>query len=371
MPSDYYEVLGLAAEASADEIKVAFRKLAREHHPAATGGDADSERRYKEISEAYAVLSDPQKRQQYDSARQGFGTWTSPWGSPFASTIEDIFETFFGGGGLGRGPTRQATRSRRGESVEIEMEVTLEEVVFGAERKLSFERFEPCERCSGEGTEPGTHAERCDRCGGSGQVQETRRTILGSLVTAFPCRACSATGWVVPDPCTECRGSGRTAKDTDIAIEVPLGIDDGDRLRLTGEGEAGSAGGGRGDLFVRFRAAPDDRFERNGDDLYAWLEVPMTTAALGGRVTIETLDGNEHLDIPSGTQSGTVFRMKGLGVPKRSARGRGQLIVRAHVATPERLGRKEKDLIKELAKLRDEDSRSETVSRPRRILGRG
>ncbi|MGH2758219.1 MAG: molecular chaperone DnaJ [Actinomycetota bacterium] len=371
MPADYYDVLGVSSEASAEEIKTAFRRLAREHHPDATGGDPSSEHRYKDISEAYAVLADPQKRREYDAARLGVGTWSTPWASPFASTIEDIFETFFGGGGAGRTQTRQQTRSRRGESVEIELAVTLEEVVFGGQRSIRFERFEPCERCSGEGTEPGTHAERCGRCRGAGHVQETRRTILGSLVTAMPCRDCSGTGWVVPDPCKDCRGVGRVPQDVEVPVEVPPGIDDGDRLRLDGEGEAGAAGGGRGNLFVRFRVEPDERFERAGDDLYSWVDVPLTTAALGGSVTISTLDGEEELEIPDGTQSGSVLRLKGLGVPKRSGRGRGHLVLRTHVVTPERLGRKEKELLKGLAALRGEDGKGGVRTTVRRTLDHG
>lgn len=368
MAADYYGVLGVEPEATPDEIKSAFRRLAREHHPDATGGDPESERRYKQVSEAYAVLSDAQKRREYDAARVGIGTWSSPWSSPFASTIEEIFETFFGGGA--RTATRQPTRARRGESIEVELELTLEEVVFGGERTLRFDRFEPCERCSGEGTEPGTHPERCEQCQGTGQVQQARRTILGSLVTAYPCRACGASGWIVPDPCRECKGAGRLSKDAEIGVDVPAGVDDGDRLRLSGEGEAGSAGGGRGDLFVRFRVPADERFERVGDDLYAWAEIPLTTAALGGKVSITTLDGDEVMDVPAGTQSGAVFRLRGLGVPKRSGRGRGQLVVRAHVITPERLSRKEKGLLKELAAQRGEDGRS-IPAQPRRVLGHG
>ncbi len=371
MAGDYYDVLGVDVEASADDIKLAFRTLAREHHPDATGGNAESEHRYKEISEAYAVLSDPQKRREYDAARLGVGTWSSPWGSPFASTIEDIFETFFGGG-IGRTRVQQPTRSRQGESVEIELELSLEEVVFGAERTVRFQRYEPCERCSGEGTEPGTHPQRCDRCEGTGQVQESRRTIIGSFITAYPCRACGGSGWVIPNPCTTCRGAGRLAKEVEVPVQVPGGVDDGDRLRVSGAGEAGAAGGGRGDLFVRFRVTPDERFERAGDDLYAWAEIPLTTAALGGKVTVTTLDGDETLDVSSGTQSGEIFRLKGLGVPKRSGRGRGQLVIRAHVVTPDRLDRKQKEILKELAGHRGEDGkRGPVTSVLRRVLGHG
>ncbi len=366
MANDYYATLGVEADASADDIKRAFRQLAREHHPDATGGDPESEQRYKEISEAYAVLSDPRKRQEYDNARMGIGSWSSPWGSPFASTIEEIFSSFFGGGATAQ---RQQTRARQGESIEVQLEVTLEEVVFGGDRPLKFERFEPCERCSGLGTEPGTQPERCETCGGMGQVQQTRRTVIGSIVTAFPCRDCGGEGWIVPDPCKDCRGSGRIAKDVEIPLRVPPGIDDGDRLRLDGEGEAGSAGGGRGDLFVRFHVAADERFERMGDDLYTWVQIPMTLAALGGDVSVPTLDGDETIDVEAGTQSNAVFRLRGKGVPRRRGRGRGDLIVRAHVATPTEMSKQEKELLRELADLRGEHPKGEAKGVLRRVLG--
>ncbi|MEX2394758.1 MAG: molecular chaperone DnaJ [Actinomycetota bacterium] len=366
---DYYEALGVSAEASADEIKAAFRALAREHHPDATGGDAESEQRYKEISEAYAVLSDPAKRQQYDNARMGIGSWSSPWGSPFASTIEDIFETFFGGGGGGGARTRQRSRSQPGQSIEMLVDLTLEEVVFGAKRTLSFERLEACEHCHGQGAEPGTEPQRCERCQGMGQVQETRRTVLGSLVTAYPCRACQATGWVVSDPCKECRGDGRVPDEVSLDVEIPAGLDDGDRMRLDAEGEAGTAGGRRGDLYLRFRVIGDERFERLGDDLQTWAEIPMTIAALGGEVVIPTLDGNHTLEVHAGTQSIEVFRLKGLGVARRNGRGRGELLVRAHVVTPTKISKKEKELLRELAKARGEDTKEARPSVIRRVLG--
>jgi molecular chaperone DnaJ len=370
MPADYYEVLGVSPDASPDEIKSAFRTLAREHHPDATGGDAASADRYKSVSEAYAVLSDPAKRQQYDAARMGVGTWSSPWASPFASTIEDIFETFFGSGFGTSTRTRQRTRARRGEPVEVVLDLPLEEVVFGAERALRFERFEPCARCEGIGTEPDTHAQTCDRCQGTGQIQETRRTILGSMVTAYACRTCEGSGWVVPSPCKECGGSGRVAEDTELKIEVPGGIEEGDRMRLEGQGEAGAAGGGRGDLYVGFRITPDERFERLGDDLLAWAEVPMTTAALGGKITVPTLDGDETIDIPAGTQSTAVFHLRGRGVARRRGRGRGDLIVRAHVVTPTKLSKKQKTLLEDLAGERGEDRKGPGVASVlRRALG--
>lgn len=368
MANDYYAALGVQPEATPDEIKRAFRMLAREHHPDATGGDAASEQRYKEISEAYAVLSDPQRREQYDAARMGIGTWSSPWGSPFASTIEDIFETFFGGGGR----VRQQTRSRHGESIEIGLEITLEEIVRGAERSLHFERSEPCERCGGEGTEPGTHPEQCDECSGTGVVQHARRTVIGSIMTSYPCRQCSGSGWLIPSPCTECRGEGRISKDVEVEVDVPPGIADGDRMRLHGEGEAGAAGGARGDLYVRFVAAPDERFERAGDDLVTWAEIPMTTAALGGEVTIETIDGAERIKVDGGTQSGAVFRLRGKGVPRRTGRGRGELVVQAHIVTPTELDDEQEQLLRKLAASRNEDAAEGSGLRSalRRVLGR-
>jgi molecular chaperone DnaJ len=312
------------------------------------------------------VLSDPAKRQQYDNARMGVGSWSSPWGSPFATTIEDIFETFFGGAGATR--TRQRTRAREGESFEIIVELSIDEVVFGGTRTLELERHEPCETCEGKGTAPGTSPEQCSRCEGTGQVQQSRRTILGSMVTAYPCGECEATGWIVRDKCTDCRGAGRVPREVEVPLEFPAGLDNGDRMRLDGEGSAGLSGGPRGDLYVRFAVTPDERFERHGDDLLTWAEVPMTIAALGGSITVETLDGEESIDIPSGTQSMATFRVRDRGVARRRGRGRGELIVRAHVVTPSKLSKKEKELLRELAKERGEDPK-ETKSVLRRALG--
>lgn len=353
MATDYYEALGVAPDASDADIKSAFRRLAREHHPDATGGDHDSEQRYKVISEAYAVLSDPSRRQQYDAARAGIGTWSSPWGSPFASTIEDIFDQFFGGG---TSRQREQTRARRGGSIETLAELTLAEVVTGAKRTVSFERYESCDRCDGSGAEPGTHAERCDNCSGTGQVQQTRRTVLGAMVTAYACQACQGTGWTVPNPCTGCSGGGRISREVELDIEIPSGIDEGDVLRLSGEGEAGVAGGGSGDLYVRLHVAPDPRFERIGDDLHTWADIPMTTAALGGEVTIQTIDGDDRITVKPGTQTGTVFRLRGRGVGRRGGRGRGELAVRVNVVTPDDLDAEQEEMLRKLAALRGEES---------------
>lgn len=363
MANDYYALLGVEPDASQEEIKRAFRRLARELHPDATGGDADSERRYKEISEAYSVLSDPRKRREYDASRMGVGA-----GSPFSSTIEDLFDSFFGGAGVRQ---RGGTRARRGESIEVAVELDLPEAVFGAERTLRFERHEPCSACEGSGCAPGSHPERCGQCGGSGQVQQTRRTVLGSLVTAYPCVACAQSGWVVPNPCDECGGVGRGVEDIEIPIEIPAGVEDGDRLRLAGEGEAGAAGGGRGDLYVRFVVRPHERFVRAGDELVTWAEIPMTTAALGGEVQFESLDGEELLRVPSGTQSGATFRISGRGAPRRLRGERGDLLVRAHVLTPTDLDGEQEELLRRLAELRGEHTAEGRgfIRTLRRVLG--
>jgi molecular chaperone DnaJ len=347
MPADYYAALGVDPEASSEDIKRAFRALAREYHPDATGGDAGAEHRYKEISEAYAVLSDPHKRREYDAARMGVGGFAG-----FGSAIEDIFDTFFGG----QVRAQQRGRARRGESIEVVVELELREVVFGSTRTLRFERHEPCDRCGGDGCEPGSHPARCEQCGGTGQVEHARRTILGSMVTAYPCAACSGTGSRVENPCSDCRATGRTAKAVELPLEVPAGIDQGDRLQLRGQGEAGIAGGPRGDLFVRFAVEPDDRFDRVGDDLATEAQIPMTTAALGGVLRFESLDGDEELKIVAGTQPGSVFRIRGRGVARRGGRGRGDLVVRVQVHVPTELDAEQEQLVRTLADLRGEEA---------------
>lgn len=362
--TDYYTVLGVEPESSQDDIKRAFRRLARQYHPDATGGDDASAERYKQISEAYSVLSDPERRRQYDSARMG-----GVFGGGFGSTIEDIFETFFGGGV--RGPQGPRTRARRGEDVQVDVELEFAEAVFGTKRTVEVQRYDPCTRCTGTGCEPGSHPVRCDHCGGSGQVQQVRRTMLGQMVTAYPCAACEGTGQAIPTPCSACRGSGRVPEDAELPIEIPPGIEDGDRLRLTGSGEAGTNGGPRGDLYVRFFVQPDERFVRSGDDLVTWVDVPMTVAALGGEVVFETLDGEERLTVDRGTQSGSICRVRGRGQPRRGGRGRGDLIARVHVVTPSDLDGEQERLLRELAERRNElgPAGKGMFARLRRALG--
>lgn len=357
MADDYYEILGVTPEASQDEIKRSYRRLVKELHPDRNPDDPGAEERFKTVSEAYAVLSDPQRRREYDAARMGVGGF-----SPFGSTIEDIFDTFFGGTPGRRGP---GTRARRGEPIEVTLELDFRETVFGTERSLRFDRMEPCETCDASGCAPGTEPRRCEQCGGTGQVQQVRRSMLGDLVTAYPCAACGESGWRVEDPCPDCGGSGRVGRETEIEIEIPPGVETGDRMRVRGQGEAGSAGGGRGDLYVRFVVQPDERFARAGDELVTWAEIPVTTAALGGDVHFESLDGPERIEVPRGTQSGDSFRVRDRGMVRRVGRGRGDLIVRIHVATPTELDGEQEELLRRLA-----DMRGEVASQDGGIMGR-
>ncbi len=345
MATDYYELLGVGPDAQPDEIKRAFRTLARRYHPDANGGDPEAAERYKQISEAYAVLSDPRKRREYDAARMGGF-------SPFGTTIEDIFDSFFGGGvRRGGGP---ATRAQVGESIAVPVELDFRESVFGGERTITLRRLDPCPRCGNSGCEPGTHPETCRRCDGAGQIQQVRQSMLGQMVTAYPCPECGQTGWTIPDPCRECGGEGRVVGELELPLQIPAGIESRDQMRVRGEGHAGFAGGPRGDLILRFVVRPDERFVRSDDDIITWIEIPMTTAALGGRLEFESLDGNEHLHVPRGTQSGETFRLRGKGMPRQSGRGRGDLLVRARVVTPTDLGAEEERLLERLAELRGE-----------------
>jgi len=355
MTTDLYEVLGVSREATDDEIKRAYRRLARQYHPDTNDGDPAAEARFKEISAAYEVLRDPEKRRRYDLyGLEGFrasGPVADAGGFDFG--LSDLFDVFFGGGstfGGGRGPSGPA----RGQDVEVLVELDLEEAVFGATKDIELRLPVECNRCSGSGCEPGTHPATCDTCHGSGEVRQVRRSILGQMVTAFPCSACGATGRQILSPCRECRGDGRVNRPTTVSVEVPAGIDAGQRLRLSGRGAAASRGGVPGDLYVLVAVREHPLFQRRGDDLVHVLHLPLTQAALGAHLRIETLDGPEDLVIPAGTQTGRVFRLRGRGVPALRGRGRGDLLVPVEVVVPERLSEEEAALLRRLAELRGE-----------------
>jgi molecular chaperone DnaJ len=343
---DLYEILGIRRDAHPAEIKAAYRKLARTLHPDVNGDPADQER-FKEITGAYEILSDPAKRRRYDQ----FGS-AGPQGAQFTD-IQDLFDMFFGGGfGVrSRGPR---PRIRRGEDLRTRVRLSFRESVFGVQKEMDVERLAACARCSGSGAEPGTSPIACRSCGGAGEVQSVRRSIFGTVMTATPCVTCGGTGEEIPDRCEDCMGEGRVHASSTVAFDVPAGVLEGMDLRVAGQGNAGMAGGPPGDLIVGVEVEPSDAFERQGQDLYGVLDVSITQATLGGDIDIETVEGSERLRIDPGTESGTVLRLKGKGVPHLQRRGRGDLFVTVHVVTPRDLSKEERSLLERLAQLRDE-----------------
>ena len=345
---DLYEILGVSHDASPHEIKAAYRRLARELHPDVNGNPADQDR-FKEITGAYEILSDPAKRQRYDAFGSGGGMAGAPFGD-----IQDLFDMFFGGG-FGATTTRgPRTRIRRGEDLRVSASLPFAEAVFGVTRDIEIDRLGTCARCGGNGAEPGSAPITCRTCRGAGEVQSVRRSIFGTVMTASPCRTCRGTGEEIPDPCDACHGEGRVRSPATVKIDVPAGVDDGMDLRVAGQGHAGVAGGPPGDLFVALSVEPSLAFERRGQDLHAVLDVSITQAALGADVTIETLDGPDRLRIEPGTESGTILRVKGRGVPNLHRRGRGDLFVTAHIVAPRDPSDEERGLLERLAELRGE-----------------
>jgi molecular chaperone DnaJ len=346
---DLYEILGVGRDASGEDIKKAYRRLAREYHPD-VNPDPAAEERFKEVSAAYEILSDPQKRQQYDLYGQGRGPADFPFGD-----VADLFEAFFGQGTFGRRRTAtRRTRTRQGEDVFAEARLTFREAVFGVQKEVRIARLEPCDRCGGTGAEPGTAPERCRTCGGTGQVQDVRRSIFGTVMTAHPCATCEGTGQEVRSPCERCDGRGRVASEVAVPVDVPAGVSDGLDLRVAGAGHAGREGGPRGDLYVTISVEDDPVFERRGTDVFAALDVPMTQAALGAEVEVATLDGPERIDVEPGTASGTTLRLRGKGIPNLGRRGRGDLFLTIQVTTPQPGSRQERRLLEEFAELRGE-----------------
>lgn len=351
MSDDLYATLGVSRSATGEEIKKAYRRLAREHHPDANAGDPESAARFKEVSRAYEVLSDPDRRQRYDT----FGT-DSPGGvggpDPFGGAgLGDIFDAFFGGGG-GGGARRGGPP--QGGDIEVVVDLTFEEAVFGAKAPVTAKVPTPCDTCEASGAAPGTHPSTCGTCDGAGQVRQVRQSMLGQMVTARPCPTCGGLGQVVTSPCPDCRGEGRRTTERTYTVDIPPGVDDGSTLRLPGYGPVGPRGGPAGDLYVHLRVAPHARFTREGDTLVHDLHLGLSQAALGVSVDLETLDGTETVVVPAGTQPGRVFRVRGKGVPHVRGRGRGDLVVRAVVDVPTDLSEEEDRLLRELAVLRGE-----------------
>jgi molecular chaperone DnaJ len=360
MSADHYAVLGVSRDADADDLKRAYRNLARELHPD-TNPDPAAEERFKEVALAYEVLSDPERRQRYDRfGDSGPGTGAGGGFDPFGGGgLGDIFDAFFGGASPFGGGTRGPAGPPRGADMEVGVRLQFEEAVFGTTTTVEMRLPVSCDDCSGSGASPGTSATICPECGGAGQVRRVRQSVLGQMVTASPCGRCGGTGGVIETPCPTCRGEGRVTAERSYQVDVPAGVDDGTTLRLTGKGAAGARGGHAGDLYVHLRVAAHDRFQRDGYDLVEELHLPMTTAALGAHVSYTTLDGVEDLVIPSGTQTGRHFRLRGRGVPHVDGRGRGDLIVQAVVDTPIGLDDEQDALLRQLA-----DRRGDEVAPP-------
>ena len=356
--SDYYALLGVTRDASDDEIKKAYRRLARELHPDANPEDAAAHERFKEVSVAYETLRDPERRRRYDmfcadGMRAGAG------GDPFGGAgfgFGDIFEAFFGAtGGPGGGFGARQRGPRRGQDMELLLELDFEDAVFGTRQEVRLRAPVVCATCEGSGARPGTHPSTCAACGGSGEVRRVRNTLLGQVVTAAPCARCGGLGQEISDPCADCRGEGRRTEEKVYEVDVPPGVDDGTQLRLPSRGGAGPRGGPPGDLYLHVRVRPHRRFVRDGQNLVSEVHVTATQATLGAHLTFDALDGTEDLVIPAGTQNGRRFVLRGRGIPAGHGRGAGDLIVRVVVDTPTELSKEQEDLLRQFAELRGED----------------
>ncbi len=353
---DYYEVLGVGREATENDLKKAYRQLARKYHPDVNPGNKEAEERFKEINEAYEVLSDPEKRARYDQFGHagtdpgGFGQGDFQGGF---GGFGDIFEMFFGGGfgGTQRGP-------RKGADLQLDLDISFEEAAFGVERDVQVTRQEECPACQGSGAEPGTHPSRCPACHGTGQIKVTQATPLGRFQTVRTCSQCHGSGKVINTPCKECRGRGAVRRERKIHVRVPAGVDTGSRLRISGEGEPGTLGGPPGDLYVDISVRPHPLFRRRDFDVLSDHSVSFTQAALGAELQVPTLDGHVKVKIPEGTQSGTSFRLKNKGIPRLRGYGRGDHHVRIMVITPTNLSERQKELLRELERSLSQENRA-------------
>ncbi|GAA4903172.1 molecular chaperone DnaJ [Stackebrandtia albiflava] len=357
MAKDYYAILGVARDATPDDLKRAYRKLAREFHPDVNPAP-EAQEKFKEINAAFEVLSDPQKRQIVDLGGDplaaGGGGGGAGAAGPFMG-FQDIMDAFFGGGmgGAARGPR---SRKRPGSDAVLRLDLELKEAAFGMETPITVDTAVVCSSCEGVGTADGSQPVTCDTCAGAGEVQSVQRTILGQVVTARPCPTCSGFGTVITRPCAKCGGEGRVPTRRKMTVKIPPGVENGMRIRLAGQGEVGPGAGPPGDLYVEIREKPHDVFTREGDDLHCKLKLPMTAAALGTRLTVTTLDGEEQIDVHAGTQPGSTLRIRGAGVPVlRGGDVRGDLYVHLDIRTPTKLDAEQERLLHELAEMRGED----------------
>jgi molecular chaperone DnaJ len=371
---DYYEVLAVSRTATDQEIKSAYRRLAVKYHPDKNPNDAGAEEKFKEAAEAYSVLSNDEQRKRYDRfghagvSSSAAGAGAGAWGAPGFGGIEDILGDLFGFGdvfGGGRGGTRRSS-AQRGADLRYDLEITLEEAASGMTAQLRIPRLESCETCKGSGAAAGSQPESCSTCAGSGQV----RYQQGFFSVSRTCHVCRGTGKMIKNPCGDCHGTGRIEREKQLEVKVPAGVETGSRLRVSGEGQAGTQGGATGDLYVVIHVAEHDQFERQGANLYEAVPLTFAQAALGADIMVKTLDGEEKLKVPMGTQTGTVFRLRGKGMPALGGRGRGDLFVSATVITPTTLTREQRRLLEQLAEVESKDLESKgLVDKVRDIFG--
>jgi molecular chaperone DnaJ len=366
---DYYEVLGVARTADEDEIKRAYRALALKYHPDKNPGNKEAEEQFKAINEAYAALKDPETRAQYDATGR-----VGPVGGGFdgnfggSGDLFDLFNSVFGGdlfGGQGRGAGgARGRRAQRGEDLQVEARITLEQARAGADLEVDVDKLVTCTHCEGKRAEPGGKGiQTCTTCSGSGQVRQTQRTILGNFVTAAPCPTCKGTGELNPEPCTKCAGRGRTIKQERVTVQLPKGIDGGYRLRVSGQGNQGFHGGPSGDLYVFLELIPHEYLAREGDDLHYTLPLGLAQAALGSKFEVPTLDGPQIIEVGAGAQGGDTVRLRGKGMPRLQMSGTGDLIVSLEVSVPKKLSKRARDLLEEYAK-----EVGEEVNQPQTLL---
>lgn len=347
---DYYEVLGVSKSASKDEIKKAYRKLSKKFHPD-INKEPDAAEKFKEVKEAYEILSDDQKRAHYDQfghtdPNQGFGGGGGDFGG--FGGFEDIFNTFFGGGGSGS-RRRDPNAPRQGADLQYTMTISFEEAAFGKETDIEIPREETCDTCHGSGAKPGTKPETCEHCHGTGQLNVEQNTPFGKIVNRRVCNYCNGTGKEIKQKCSTCGGKGKVKKRRKIHVKIPAGIDDGQQLRMAGQGEAGTNGGPAGDLYIVFHVREHEFFERDGDDIYCEMPINFVQAALGDEIEVPTLHGKVKLKVPAGTQTGTKFRLKGKGVPNVRGYGVGDQHILVRILTPTKLTDKQKQLLKEFS----------------------